>query len=173
MRTIRRLLAAMFGLAMAFAGYADPIAGATYARLFDRAQGMLPGLTTLEQDLVETGAWEIAGGRRAAAAGGISLEAQSNTVELVWKGAFPRPLPGMSLSFDLQAAAPARVVLYGFNGDRFNREGEWTPSAKKPPAFDMKGEGFGGIKLVIEGAGLAGQTIRIENIKWLLTRICG
>jgi len=37
-------------------------------------------------------------------------------------------------------------------------------SAKKPPVFDMKGEGFGRIKRFIDSAGLSGQTIRLENI---------
>ncbi len=168
MMNIRPLVAGLFGLAMVFTGFSDPIAEATYARLFDRAQALMPGLATVEQDLLKTGAWEIIGGRQIAEAGAIVVQARTNALEIVWKGAFLRALPALSLTVGVQAAGPVRVMLSGFYTDRFNRLSDWmpvAPDAERPLTFSVKGNDLGGIKLVVEGKDLSGKTIRFKDIK--------
>ncbi len=168
MMNVRRLLAVIIGLAMALAGFADPIAEATYAQLFGRAQALIPGMTTLEADPLQAGAWEFVGGRRLDQGEGLTVTAQTNSVELVWKGVFPRALPSLNLTFRVEASEPVRVMLHDYYGERFNLVGGGKtvePGAKQLLEFNLKGKDLGGFKLVVEDKGLAGKTIRVKDIK--------
>lgn len=147
---------------------ADSITEATYQKLFDRAQALIPGVTILEKYPAETGGIELIGGTRVSGADGVTLEAEGKQVELVWKGGFERELRGLTLELKVESSVHVRILPYVFQGERFNRVGNWQPvppGDEKPLKIRLKGENFGGFKLVVHGGDLPGERVTLENMK--------
>ncbi len=147
------------GWALAVGGSAAPLAEATYAKYFDRAGALLPGLTVVERDLtrnyakelpdgkhygdqvqremMQAGTWTISGGRQVECADGIAAEASGDIVEFTWKITSPRAHPEflMQFKFAVDTPAPLQMQFHVGGDDRFNKLGnmvEINPAAAKP-----------------------------------------
>jgi len=57
---------------------ADSVAEATYQKLFDRAQVLIPGVTILEKRPAKDGEIALVGGTRVSIADGIAFEAEGD-----------------------------------------------------------------------------------------------
>lgn len=152
---------------------------AGYAKYYDRAQALIPGLTVVEQSLVDAAAWEISGGRLIDEAGAMRVEAEAGSVDLIWKGSFPPAASqAVLLEWRIAADAPAQVMCHVFTDGRFNRVGAQMPADGKtnsvviysPPwrrYGEMDKQRFDGIKLSVSGATLAGTafTVKMARLK--------
>ncbi len=152
---------------------------ASYAKYFDRAQALIPGVTVVEQSLVDADAWEIKGGRLVGADGGMRVEADAASVDLIWKGRFPpADSQDVRLEWRITADAPAQVMCHVFTDERFNRVGGWQPADGKtnsvlvytPPwrrYGDLDKQRFDGVKFSVHGTNLAGSafTVKLARLK--------
>ncbi len=157
-------LAAMAAVLAAVSATGSPVDGGTYAALFDRALGLTPGETRVALELRHVGQWEVLGGRRLEAEDGVAVAAASNRVDLIWRGACERAIP-LRLQGSVAAAVALRVQPHVLRDGRFDRHGDPLSIAAGPRpaslAVAWPEDRFGGFKLTIEGAGLAGTTMRL------------
>ncbi len=145
---------------------------ATYAHYFDRAAALIPGMTILEENLSAAEVWEITGGQLTATNGTLRLKAESDTVELVWKGLFTSKHV-VQLESEIRALSAAEMQSYVFTDERFNRIGDpvqlkaaadtpFKANIYSPPRRrygDISQQQFDGFKLEFTGDGLAGNIL--------------
>lgn len=164
--SIRLAFCACLTICTAHVACADALQEAAYATIFNRAQALVPGRTTLEKSPARAGAVEIVNGRRVQDGEGITIEAEGNQVEVIWNGRFDRDLRRVKLSFEAESEVPVRVLPYVYRLERFDRADSWSsvkPDGEKTVNVKFKGENFAGFKLVFNGKGLAGKKLVLKQ----------